>query len=220
MEIKYALLMMNGVKLKQRESVKLRGYIANKYNHYLLHNHLGDKMLFKYPKVQYKVIDGKPILLGINEGAMLVVNIGLDNEEIIIDDLKIPIESQEIIKKDVAFGEIDDYKHYKFITPWLALNESNYTKYISSNQIEREEILKKTLIGNIISMCKGIGYTVTHELKCWLNVYECEVNFKGVKMIGFKGDFKINFNIPEYLGIGKSVSRGFGTVKETNNDFE
>lgn len=24
------------------------------------------------------------------------------------------------------------------------------------------------------------------------------------------GDFKVNFNIPDYFGIGKSVSRGFG----------
>lgn len=214
MDIKYALLMMNGVKLKQRESAKLRGYIANKYDHFLLHNHIGDKVLFSYPKVQYKVIEGNPIIIGINEGAMLVVNIGLDNEEIIIDDLRIPIDSQEIIKKDVPIGDITDYKHYEFITPWLALNENNYKRYLTSNQIEREELLRKSLIGNILSMCKGLGYTVKQDLKCWLNVYECEVKFKNVLMIGFKGEFKINFNIPNYLGIGKSVSRGFGTVKE------
>ena len=33
-------------------------------------------------------------------------------------------------------------------------------------------------------------------------------------MIGFKGYFYVNFEIPNDLGIGKSISRGFGTVKK------
>ncbi len=31
-------------------------------------------------------------------------------------------------------------------------------------------------------------------------------------MLGFLGTFSVNFEIPNYWGIGKSVSRGFGTV--------
>jgi hypothetical protein len=36
---------------------------------------------------------------------------------------------------------------------------------------------------------------------------------KGKQMMGFKGIFKANFMIPNYLGLGKSVSRGFGTIR-------
>jgi len=39
------------------------------------------------------------------------------------------------------------------------------------------------------------------------------VEFKGIRMIGFKGEFTVNFNIPDFFGIGKGVSHGFGTVK-------
>jgi hypothetical protein len=31
-------------------------------------------------------------------------------------------------------------------------------------------------------------------------------------MLGFLGTFSVNFDIPDYWGIGKSVSRGFGTI--------
>jgi hypothetical protein len=31
-------------------------------------------------------------------------------------------------------------------------------------------------------------------------------------MICFQGEFTTNFLIPDYLGIGKQVARGFGTV--------
>lgn len=32
-------------------------------------------------------------------------------------------------------------------------------------------------------------------------------------MIGFTGEFLVNFDIPDLLGLGKSVSRGFGAVR-------
>ena len=63
-------------------------------------------------------------------------------------------------------------------------------------------------------MSKGLGYTVTDELKADVNVREVTTRLKGVPMIGFMGKFSVNFEIPDYLGIGKSVSRGFGTVKK------
>jgi len=34
--------------------------------------------------------------------------------------------------------------------------------------------------------------------------------------MGFKGTFSVNFELPDYIGLGKSVSRGFGTVKQAS----
>lgn len=36
-------------------------------------------------------------------------------------------------------------------------------------------------------------------------------------MLGFLGTFFVNFEIPDYWGIGKSVPRGLGTVKKIKN---
>ena len=47
-----------------------------------------------------------------------------------------------------------------------------------------------------------------------INLKEKEVIIKGIKHIGFVGEFKVNFDIPDYLGLGKSVSKGFGTIKK------
>ena len=35
---------------------------------------------------------------------------------------------------------------------------------------------------------------------------------KDDKVTGIRGEFMANFEIPELMGLGKSVSRGFGTV--------
>jgi hypothetical protein len=37
-----------------------------------------------------------------------------------------------------------------------------------------------------------------------------------MEMVGFFGHFEVNFKIPEGLGLGKSVSKGFGAVRRMN----
>jgi hypothetical protein len=43
---------------------------------------------------------------------------------------------------------------------------------------------------------------------------EKQTLFKDKKMIAFTGRFSSNSFLPDYTGIGKAVSRGFGTVMQ------
>jgi len=79
----------------------------------------------------------------------------------------------------------------------------------------KNSLLKKILIGNILSMSKSLGYIVEVLIKVESSgVMEQKSFLKGTPMLGFLGTFSVNFEIPDYWGIGKSVSRGFGTVKK------
>ena len=69
-------------------------------------------------------------------------------------------------------------------------------------------MLVKILIGNIISMSKGLGYTVPEPVKAEIHrLKETQTALKGTSMLGFIGTLSANFEIPDYWGIGKSVSR-------------
>lgn len=215
MEINLCKLELENIKLNARDSEKIRGYIANKYENLdILHNHKEDKFIYRYPKVQYKVIRNKPIIIGIEEGAKVISNIGINEDTFHIGDKIINSYANKISMCKEKFGCTDDYIKYKFVTPWIALNQKNILKYRNKNSIEQEEMLKKILIGNILSISKSLGYTVDKELKCWIDLNQKKANLKGVSHVAFDGIFKINFFIPSYLGIGKSVSKGFGTVKK------
>lgn len=215
MEIDIRRVIYDDIKLKTRDAEKIRGYIGNKYiENSLLHNHDDKKYIYRYPLVQYKVLNGIPIIIGIGEGAESISKIGILNDEFIINNKKYITFQKQIIKVVSEIASTDDYIEYELLTPWIALNQKNIFDYINGNLIEKEEILKKILIGNIISMSKGLNYTVDKQIFCWVNLKEVSVNLKGKKHIAFVGRFKVNFNIPDYLGIGKSVSRGFGTVKK------
>jgi len=65
-----------------------------------------------------------------------------------------------------------------------------------------------------MQVLREAGFFSKDEIE--INLLECNVSLKGVAMMGFKGSFAVNFNLPDYIGIGKSVSRGFGTVVGTD----
>lgn len=213
MKIDYAILKLDNISLKTRQGVKLRGFFANYCkNEELMHNHKGDKLIFRYPKVQYKVIENSPIICGIQEAANILPKVGFELNKINIDGEDIEVIQKHIIKKSIEFRAVDDYIKYKFVTPWIALNQKNISQYNHANEIEREELLKRVLAGNILSMAKGLDYTVNKKISVWLDVKSMRTNFKNIEMLAFVGLFKVNFEIPDYFGLGKSVSRGFGTV--------
>lgn len=215
MDLNVCRLELLNIKMKQRDSEKIRGYLGNKYEELdILHNHKNNKFIYRYPKVQYKIINDKPIIIGIEEGSNVITNIGLNEDELIIGDKSINTFEKKISINNDKYGISNDYIKYRFLSPWIALNQKNINEYISSSEIEKEEILKKILIGNIISMSKGLNYTVEEQVKCWINLEKIQINIKNIKHIGFVGEFKVNFNIPDYFGIGKNVSKGFGTIKK------
>ncbi len=77
-----------------------------------------------------------------------------------------------------------------------------------------KRFLEKILVGNLLSISKSLGYTVPSRIIADIGkVKEVDTSLKGTHMLGFLGQFSVNFSIPDYWGIGKSVSRGFGTVK-------
>lgn len=204
-------------KITDLQPKDLRGAIAGLYpEEILFHQHFDDSTVkYQYPLIQYKYIEGNCLLLGIREGAKLISNLNLVGETIIFSG-----KSYKILKKDTSIAELpfgikQTYTSYSFLTPWLALNEKNYEKYQKlGNWATKKELLEKILVGNIISMSKSLGYTVPEPIKAnIINLKEISTSLKGTPMLGFLGTFSVNFEIPDYWGIGKSVSRGFGTVK-------
>ena len=201
------------------DTVRLRGFISRIFsNNILLHNHDNESLRYSYPRVQYKVIDSHAIVLGLAEGIEALKPLAQLNR-IVIGHEDIHIDDFEIIEDKSPLGILSNHQPYSFLTPWLALNEKNYEKYQKlGTWAKKKELLESILIGNIISMSKSLGYTVPEPIKAnIISLKEVQTKLKGTPMLGFLGTFSVNFSIPDYWGIGKSVSRGFGTIKRTDN---
>ncbi|MGC9366071.1 MAG: CRISPR-associated endonuclease Cas6 [bacterium] len=202
------------------KSDQLRGFFASEFKEYpLSHQHIDNKLIYSYPLIQYKIINKVPMIIGINEGIEVLKKIFSEYDYLNIGVKKYKIYQKEIILKKQDFKLTDILFNYTFQSPWLALNKQNYEKYLKLGTWEkRKELLEKILIGNILSISKSLGYTVSDKIKANIGYFKEEhVTLKGTPMLAFSGKFSINFEIPDYWGIGKSVSRGFGTIKKIIN---
>lgn len=198
---------------------KLRGYIGSLFpEHLILHHHLeGTQYLYTYPKVQYKVISGTPAILGIDEGAEVVKKISSDLDTLVLGKNFYRVEQKVLYEQDCWVGP-DNYRQYIFLTPWIGLNSKNYKLFRgSSDWREKKLLLNRTLVGNILSMCKGLGVIVNRRLVVNSHLRPERVVFKGLEVSGFSGKFRVNFLIPDFFGLGKGVSQGNGTIKEVQD---
>ncbi len=217
MEIRISSISFPEISLHPHYGHKLRGYIGTLFGEKspLLHNHLeGGELRYSYPLVQYKIIDGTPLLVGINEGADLLIDLFLQIKKLELEDLTVNIYSKNITNKIFELGISDELIEYNFKTMWMALNQSNYKKYVNLLPgREREEFLNRILIGNILSFYKGLDFRISEKIYAKVMVTGKISSFKNKKMTVFTGGFTTNALLPDLVGIGKSVSRGFGAIE-------
>lgn len=216
MHIQTTQIKFPDISLHPHYAHKLRGYFGNLFKERspLLHNHYeSGELRYSYPLVQYKIIDSVPMLLGINEGAELLIDLFLKIKELQLEELKFKIYSKNILNKVLNLDVSDDLMEYKFKTMWMSLNQNNFRKY--NNLLpgrEKEEFLNKILIGNVLSFYKGVNYRVEEKLYVKVKVFEKLSAFKNNKMTVFTGGFLTNAILPDFIGLGKAVSRGFGAI--------
>ncbi|MFH0904733.1 MAG: CRISPR-associated endonuclease Cas6 [Methanobacteriota archaeon] len=202
MNLKTFTLTLASTRPIQGTSSELRGFFATQFNEYsLLHQHSADKLIYSYPLVQYKILDGAPMVIGINDGAEVLKQI-YDK----YDEIKLGEEVYEIVEKGISvknqeFGLSDKIHSYEFSTPWLALNQENYMKYYRmKNYDETQEFMRKTLTGNLLSMSKSLNYQVPDRIKCDVKVKIRKSRLKDINVMTFIGGFSANFIIPDHLG--------------------
>lgn len=216
--MKKAVLKISDINLRPSQVHKMRGFVGNLFKeHDLIHNHDNKtgKVIYRYPLVQFKVIDKVPVIIALTEKAVDIFGeIFMKLDHIQIEDLTIPVNEKELSVEDNNFGITDKFVQYEFIHPWAALNQENYRKYSEFESFqEKKEMLCSILKGNILSMSKYLDYRVEEEIKVETTLNPVKINLKSKSLMGFVGGFRTNFEIPDFCGLGKSVSRGYGTVK-------
>ena len=196
------------------DGAKLRGFFATSFNEYaLLHQHVTDKLIYRYPLIQYKMLDGSPLVLGINEGAEILKEIYDKFDEIKLGDSNYTIMERGVTVKSEEFGCSEEILSYRFAMPWLALSQENYARYMNASLEDRKDLLRRILVGNLLSASKGLGYVAKEHIRMELGRMQDEICLlKGTKVTGFRGEFTTCFAIPDLMGLVKSVSRGYGAV--------
>ncbi|HPR33183.1 MAG TPA: CRISPR-associated endonuclease Cas6 [Prolixibacteraceae bacterium] len=217
MKIVQTIISFPEIRLQTRDGHKLRGYFGQLFQEHspLLHNHFEDgTLLYRYPLVQYKVVNHIPLLVGFLDGADLLVQLFLKMKELKLDDQTYPVFGKNIRQFQFDLSPTGELVRYRFETLWMALNQNNYTLYHKLSDEEKKVFLNKNLQNNILSFYKGLNYFTPERIMANAKVEEKVTQFKNQSMLAFSGEFVSNAVLPDYAGIGKAVSRGFGTLRK------
>ena len=205
--------------LKQHEISAFRGAVVKKVGleNILFHHHLKDNnYLYQYPLIQYKQIRNKPTLYCIEYGVDEIHKFFEQKDwDITLSGRKLEMKIDKLVLNQFNMQVWDkkwDYNIYN----WLALNQQNYKKYLDIEALtEKVEFLESILKANILSFAKGIEWTIDKKID--LSIIKInhtkKLKHKGVEIMGFNVDFKTNVFLPNFLGLGKGVSHGFGIIK-------
>ncbi len=192
-------------------SASLRGFLGYLFvNDPEFHHH--SESSFHYPLVQYKKVEKKLLVMGLNDYAAIVFKKISQLKSIVVPDEKIRVKNVDLSMSTTAV--IMQNTRYGFLSPWLALNEDNYAKFKTLDRNYRKEFLEKILVGNILSTLKGLGIFVDFKISADIQNFRSVPTFAhNNKFQGFYVNFNSNIYLPRYIGIGKSVSKGFGVLE-------
>ncbi len=216
MQINTTIIKFPEIKLDTQYGHKLSEYFGNLFKEHsdLLHKHYASgQSKYRYPKVQYKLIDNVPHLVGVEEGGKLLIELFLTIKQIKIEDEAFLVNSKNITSTVTELDDFSELNEYKFVTLWVALNQKNHQKYLQFNsQEEKNVFLNKQIQNNILSFYKSNNFFIKERIMVTSKLQEKSTKFKDKTMLAFSGSFVTNAILPEYIGIGKSVSKGFGTI--------
>ena len=159
------------------------------------------------------------LLIGVNEGSELLQRLWLEIDETQIGSQNLPVLESNFETNEHEVRVTDKPIRYKFTTPWMALNQKNHSEFAAlTNKLARQDKLARTLASNCLGMCKSLGLRrfETHEriIADCQRIRSIKTTLKGQRMLAFVGQFTLNLDLPDHIGIGKSVSRGFGTIEK------
>ncbi len=190
----------------------------------LFHNHEAVGLRYRYPLIQYKRIGGKAAIVCIGEGTDAIGNFFLNADfNLRVGNSEQHLELEKVDAKQVLIQPWQSKFQYT-LRKWLPLNKENYEQFMRLEGLaEKVLFLQKILIGNILSMCTGLGIHIEENILCEVTfLSEMHIyKYKGVKMAGFDLEFKTNLSLPDYIGLGKGTSIGYGMVhknRQTNTN--
>lgn len=184
----------------------------------LFHNHKGMGYRYNYPLIQYKRISGKAAIVCIGDGIDEIGKFFLKNmKPLDVGNRTEPFEVENISARTHVVQVWKTQFTYS-IRKYLALNQNNFSQYESMDSLtDKIKLLENCLIGNILSFAKSFGVFFDKEVT--VNILNIEREkyypYKGIRMLGFDIVFKTNVSLPDYIGLGKESSLGFGTICRT-----
>tara|TARA_B100000678_G_scaffold288231_1_gene296296 strand:+ start:576 stop:1589 length:1014 start_codon:yes stop_codon:yes gene_type:complete len=170
-----------------------------------------DKYL--YPRVQVKILNEQIYIIGVHEGVDSIISLTEKFDVLDFGNITFEVQNSDLEKNKNQFVPSKRLIRYRFITPWVALNQKTGGRYRFITNQEKSSFLNKLLSHNIVFIANEMGISFKEKVFTKINVSSLfpkpvDENNWGA----FMGEFKTNFMLPNYIGIGNGITRGYGSI--------
>lgn len=186
----------------------------------LFHNHTESGVVYRYPRIQYKRIHKKAAIVCVKEGIKSIGELFCAESyhyKFGEREVDMRIDTINTYQTDIDFCE--EPKRYRLLN-WLPLNSENYKEYQAiEGMAQRITFLEEKLVGNLLSFFTEMGFRAEQKIELHITDITGQrlAHYKGVKLMAFDIEFKVNLVLPQYIGLGKSASIGYGTLTRITN---
>ncbi len=168
---------------------------------------------FLYPRVQVKILNEQIYIVGIHEGVDPVLEMAERLDILDFGNITFQVFDTEADTKDDQFRQVDRLVRYRFLTPWVALNQTTGSRYRFLNNMERLAFLNRLLGQNIVFLAREMGVELQDKIFTKVNLSSMFPKPVDERFWGaFSGEFLANFLLPNYMGIGNGITRGYGAL--------
>lgn len=196
-----------------------RQFFSDQYHHPFFHHHTPNgRSIVRGAKIQFKLINQELCLLGVGEEGVAFMQSFQWPEEIKIrlgSTMHTVLMTYKSLKTDLAQFSSVSPLIYRTISPYLPLNQQAYSQFKGMPESAQRLFIEKRLADHILSAAKWCGIWVRHQITT--NLIQMRL-FRPIKVkesltfVGMNIMFETNTEIPNFMGIGRFVSRGYGTV--------
>ncbi len=168
---------------------------------------------FLYPRVQVKILNEQIYVVGIGEGVEPVLSLAEKLEFLDFGNITFQVHDTDVEAHNNRFHPVEKLIRYRFVTPWVALNQTTGSRFRFLNNVDRVNFLNRLLGQNIVFMAREMGMELEENIFTKISLTSLfprpvDENNWGA----FDGEFRANFILPNYLGIGNGITRGYGTI--------
>lgn len=192
----------------------LRGAFLHQFpDRELLHNRRADGVA-RLPDVRFVVRDKIPHVVALGSGRAEVLDLYRRITEIPVPGGKYRVSGPELLDEPIGVGVVPELNRYDSATPWLGLNQENFSKFnATSKGQDRRKLLQRILVGNFLVTLRQLEVNLGQEEKILISIEDWskrEIEVRGLKLTGFYLRFTTNLRWSPWLGVGKQSAKGFG----------
>ncbi|MEM7659705.1 MAG: CRISPR-associated endonuclease Cas6 [Bacteroidota bacterium] len=177
---------------------------------------LKDQFVYRYPRIQYRVRDGKAVIWAIGEGVPALRRWLMEKEDqILIGGRKRPLLIEQLREGSHQLRLLPKKRLYRLMD-YQPFNGENYREWQQAEHlIARIQLIERILTGNLLNIAKVAGVFVEERIEAQLmNLRDTKtVRTHGTQRLAFNLIFQTNLDLPPSVALGRAVSHGFGVCE-------